>query len=257
LFYSYSTDAGVTWSPNVSVSNSFNPSEGYPNQNKMGDYITMVSDNTGANVAYAATFNFNPSRGQHEEDVYYVRVAPAVPVAQSAVSRKTHGAAGTFDVDLPLSGTPGIEDRTGGATNDYTMVVTFTGNVTVTGTPQAQVISGTGCVGTGGVCMSGNNVTVSGATVTIPLTNIANAQTINVRLNGVNSAADEPAVDVVIPMTVLIGDTNASGGVSSADIAQTKGRLGQTVITANFRSDVNTSGGINSSDVTIIKQNLP
>ena len=61
LFYSYSTDAGVTWSPNVAVSNSFNPIEGYPNQNKIGDYITIVSDNTGGNVAYSATFNFNPS----------------------------------------------------------------------------------------------------------------------------------------------------------------------------------------------------
>ncbi len=77
LFYSYSTDAGVTWSPNVAVSNPFNPFEGYPNQNKIGDYITIVSDNTGGNVAYSATFNFNPSRGQHEEDVYYVRVSPS------------------------------------------------------------------------------------------------------------------------------------------------------------------------------------
>src|SRR6266478_1501403 len=77
LFYSFSTDAGVTWAPNVAVSNSFNPFEGYPNQNKIGDYITIVSDNTGGNVAYAATFNFNPNRGQHEEDVYYVRVSPS------------------------------------------------------------------------------------------------------------------------------------------------------------------------------------
>lgn len=63
LFYSYSTDAGVTWSPNVPVSASFNPQEGWPNQNKIGDYITIVSDETGGNVAYAATFNFNPERG--------------------------------------------------------------------------------------------------------------------------------------------------------------------------------------------------
>jgi hypothetical protein len=77
LFYSYSTDAGVTWSANKAVSNSFNPLEGYPNQNKIGDYITIVSDNSGGNVAYTATFNFNPNRGQHEEDVYYVRVSPS------------------------------------------------------------------------------------------------------------------------------------------------------------------------------------
>jgi hypothetical protein len=77
LFYSYSTDGGVTWSPNVAVSSAFTPFEGYPNQNKIGDYITIVSDNTGGNVAYAATFNFNPNRGQHEQDVYYVRVSPS------------------------------------------------------------------------------------------------------------------------------------------------------------------------------------
>ena len=70
LFYSYSTDGGVTWSPNVAVSNAFNPFEGYPNQDKIGDYITIVSDATGGNVAYPATFNFNPNLGQHEEDVY-------------------------------------------------------------------------------------------------------------------------------------------------------------------------------------------
>jgi hypothetical protein len=77
LFYSYSTDGGVTWSPNVPVSDPFNPFEGYPNQNKIGDYITIVSDNTGGNVAYSATFNFNPNLGQHEQDVYYVRVSPS------------------------------------------------------------------------------------------------------------------------------------------------------------------------------------
>src|SRR5438874_13309741 len=76
LFYSYSTDGGVTWAPNVAVSNPFNPFQGYPNQNKIGDYITIVSDNTGGNVAYPATFTLNTNTGQHEEDVYYVRVSP-------------------------------------------------------------------------------------------------------------------------------------------------------------------------------------
>src|SRR5256886_350742 len=71
LFYSYSADGGNTWSANVPVSNSFNPFLGYPAQNKMGDYMTIVSDNTGGDVAYTATFN-------QEEDVYYVRVAPGV-----------------------------------------------------------------------------------------------------------------------------------------------------------------------------------
>lgn len=69
LFYSYSLDGGNSWSPNVAVSDPFNPHLGYPNQNKIGDYLTIVSDIAGGNVAYSATFN-------GEEDVYYVRVAP-------------------------------------------------------------------------------------------------------------------------------------------------------------------------------------
>jgi hypothetical protein len=73
LFYSFSADGGNSWSRNVAVSNSFNPFLGYPNQNKIGDYITTVSDNASANVAYAATFN-------GEEDIYYVRIAPLPPV---------------------------------------------------------------------------------------------------------------------------------------------------------------------------------
>jgi hypothetical protein len=77
LFYSWSTDGGVTWAPNVAVSSFFNPHEGWPVQQKIGDYITIVSDNTGGDVAYSATFNFNPTSGQHEEDVYYVRVSPS------------------------------------------------------------------------------------------------------------------------------------------------------------------------------------
>src|SRR2546428_13925630 len=124
LFYSYSTDGGVTWAPNIAVSNSFNPLEGWPSQNcplqcKIGDYITIVSDNTGGDVAYAATFNFNPSRGQHEQDVYYVRVAPATsgPTLLAAASRLTHAGSGAFDVSMPLSGISGVEDRTSGTYN--------------------------------------------------------------------------------------------------------------------------------------------
>lgn len=177
------------------------------------------------------------------------------PTLQSAVSRKVHGAAGTFDIDLPLTGTPGIECRGGGATNDYQMVTTFSGNVTVSGNPQAEVISGTGAVGTGGT-PNGGMVTISGNMVTIPLTNVANAQTINVRLNGVNNAsADAISVDVTIPMSLLVGDTNANGAVNATDLVQTKSRTGQLVTTTNFRSDVDANASINSTDVLIIKSN--
>jgi hypothetical protein len=134
------------------------------------------------------------------------------------------------------------------------MMVTFSGNVTVTGSPQAEVTVGSGCVGSSGTCTG--NVSVNGNVVTVPLTNIANAQTINVRINGVNSAgANSPATDFTIPMSILIGDTNANGTVNAADVAQTKGRLGQAVNATNFRSDVNVNGTLNAADAAIVKQN--
>lgn len=67
LYYASSKDGGRTWSKNVPVSPPFDPYIGWPNQNKLGDACGLVSDNEGASIAYAATFN----RGQ---DVYFLRV---------------------------------------------------------------------------------------------------------------------------------------------------------------------------------------
>jgi hypothetical protein len=134
LFYSYSTDAGVTWSPNVSVSNAFNPLEGYPNQNKIGDYITIVSDNTGGNVAYSATFNFNPSRNQHEEDIYYVRVSPS----GGSTPTPTPTASPTPTATATASPTPTLTPTvTPTATATFTPTATATATVTSTATATA------------------------------------------------------------------------------------------------------------------------
>src|SRR5262249_24322698 len=146
LFYSYSTDGGVTWAPNVAVSNPFNPFEGYPNQNKIGDYITIVSDNTGGNVAYSATFNFNAARGQHEEDVYYVRVFPSgggtptpTPTANAtstptatATPTATHTPTPTATATATATAT-----HTPTATATATATPTATATATATATPTA------------------------------------------------------------------------------------------------------------------------
>jgi len=67
MFYTFSTDTGITWSPNVSVAPVFNSHLGWPDQSKIGDYYDMVSDNAGANLAFSATFN-------GEQDVYFMRL---------------------------------------------------------------------------------------------------------------------------------------------------------------------------------------
>jgi len=236
LFYSYSTDGGNTWSPNVAVSNSFNPFLGYPNQSKMGDYITIVSDNTGGNVAYAATFNL-------EEDIYYVRVGPSAPQAQSAFSRKVHGGAGTFDVPLPLTGNVGVECRSGGATNDYQMIINFATAVTV---ESASVTSGTGSVSS----FSGSGT----SQITVNLTGVTNVQRITVTLHNVNNGTSTG--DVPVSMGVLVGDVNGNAVVNASDVSLTKSQVGVPVSGSNFREDVNANGTISATDVALVKSDV-
>jgi hypothetical protein len=167
-------------------------------------------------------------------------ICPPLPV--SAVSRMTHGGAGTFDIDLSLNGTPGIECRSGGPNGDYQLIVTFANSVTVDG---ASVPSGTATVG---------SVTASGPAVTINLVGVANAQTVWISLNNVNDGTGSGCA--AIPLRVLVGDTNANGSVNSADVSQAKSRIDENVNASNFRIDVNANGAINAGDVSLIKSNI-
>ena len=71
LFFTYSEDQGETWFPNIELSPSFDPNIGYPQQNKMGDYFDMVSDDNGAHLAWANTINGG-------QDVYYSHITPSL-----------------------------------------------------------------------------------------------------------------------------------------------------------------------------------
>ena len=239
LFYSFSTDGGVTWAPNVAVSNSFNPFEGYPVQTKIGDYITIVSDNTGGNVAYSATFNFNPTRGQHEEDVYHVRVAPPTSVLTllSAASRLTHAGAGTFDVSMPLSGISGVEDRSSGT---YNAVFTFNGAVT---SGQVTVLSGTATVGA---------ILFSGNTMTAQLTGVTSAEVVTLRVQNINGDGQQHGD---VPFGFLTADVNGNRTVDRPDLQQLQTDRGQPVTASNFRDDINLSGIVDRPDQQSVQAN--
>ena len=153
------------------------------------------------------------------------------------VSRKTHGAAGTFDVDLPLAGSPGIECRTGGPNGDYTVVFTF---------PSA--ISNCGSANIGTVTSGPNN-----DQCTVNLTGITNDQYVTVGLTGVTLSGGGPSIAASVSFGVLVGDTNADHFVDSADISQTKSQSGNPVIQSNYRTDLNTDGFIDSADISLVK----
>lgn len=133
-------------------------------------------------------------------------------ISFSAVSRKTHGAT-AFDINLPPTGTPGVECRTSGATNDFRIIFTFPGAVTFN---SASVSSGTGSVSSS----SGSGT----ATVTVDVTGVTNAQVITVTLTNVHSGSIN--ADVSVPMGVLFGDTNGNSSVNSTDVSQIKLKVG-------------------------------
>jgi hypothetical protein len=222
----------------VAVSNSFNPFEGYPNQDKIGDYITMVSDNTGVDVAYSATFNFNASRNQHEQDVYYVRVAPSTSAnLVSAASRLTHGPAGTFDVNMPLSGTSGVECR---KATTYNAVLTFDAPVT---SGEVTVSGGTATVGA---------ITFSGNSMTAQLTGVTAAEVVTLHTQNINGDG-QPHGDVQLGF--LVGDPDANRVVGKPDQRLVQGQLNQPVTSANFREDLTANGRIKNADVNVVKAN--
>jgi hypothetical protein len=162
------------------------------------------------------------------------------PAALSAVSRKVHGGAGTFDVPLPLNGPTGIECRIGPT---YTMVVTFSTSVTA---GSAAVTCGTGSVGS----FSGNGTN----TITVNLTGVTDVQRITVTLSNVSDGTN--IGDVPISMGVLVGDTTANGTVNAGDVALTKSQVGATVTASNFREDLNANGTISATDVAIVKSDV-
>ncbi len=92
LYYSNSTDGGLTWSQNQKMSDYFDPHLGWPNQQKMGDYFHMVSDNNGARLAWAATFN-------SEQDVYYSYITDSTTVPVELISFSASVAANTVNLN--------------------------------------------------------------------------------------------------------------------------------------------------------------
>jgi hypothetical protein len=161
----------------------------------------------------------------------------------SVVSRKVHATAGTFDIDLPLTGPRGIECRAPGSTGDagvdYKLIFSFAGAVTSCGT------ASTGSVSAG---PAANQCTVK-------LTGVPNAQYTTVNLTGVNVPTACPAFIGNVSGTIglLLGDTNADRRVNVGDTNQTRSRSGQTTNNTNKRSDVNLDGRINVGDTNFVR----
>ena len=161
----------------------------------------------------------------------------------SVVSSKTHGS-DTFPIDLPLTGPPGVECRTGGTNGDHTLVFTFAHTLTSVG--GAGVTSGTGSVSSSAIGPDAHQYVVH-------LTGVANAQVITVVLNDATDSAGNSSSLLSASMSVLIGDTTANGSVSNTDVSAIKAQVGAPLTVSNFRHDVTANGAISNTDVSTSK----
>jgi hypothetical protein len=208
--------------------------------------VVKLSDTAGYNSAInIVTANnltlYTAPAGTTVKGIAFAPTAlPPPPLSLTmAVSRKVHGGAQTFDIDLPLTGNPSIECRSTG--NNHTLVFFFSNNVT---SGSAAVTAGTGTAGT---------PTFSGNTMTVPLTGVTDVQTITVTLTNVIDQFSQTIPSVSVQMAVLAGDSTGDRTVNSSDVSQTKARSGQSATSTSFRSDVTVDGTINSSDVSSVK----
>jgi hypothetical protein len=157
----------------------------------------------------------------------------------TAVSRKTQGA-GAFDVDLPLTGSPAIESRSGGSASEYQLVLTGYAPVTFSA---AHITLGNGTV---------KSTAGSGtSTIVLNLSAVTEAQTIAVTLAGVKNGVGTR--DVIRADERTHRDVNAEGIVNSADVIVTRNISGQQTDVTNFAFDVNADGAINSADAFVVR----
>lgn len=172
-----------------------------------------------------------------------------LPVQLNAVvSRKTHGNAGTFDIDLKSGN--GIECRSGGANGAYTLVFTFANPLTSVG----QATFGSPDPGPG-TEIGGHIDPADAHNYIVGLLGITKPEVINVVLNNVTDAAGDFSSAVSASMGVLVGDVNANRAVTNADVSLVKAQVaaGGTVDSSTFREDVNANGVITNADVSLTK----
>ena len=161
--------------------------------------------------------------------------------AVSAVSRKTHGAAGSFDIALPFSGEPSVESRRSSDGN-HTIVFTFTN----------EVVSGNAAVTEGTATLAGTP-TFSGNMMTVVLAGSQNAERLTVTLTSVTDSFAQSIPSTTVTMKSLFGDTDGSSAVSASDVGRVKSEASAAVSATNFRSDVNADGAVTSSDIGGVK----
>ena len=168
-----------------------------------------------------------------------------LPVAiSSVVSRKIHGATGTFELPIDLaaaiSGAVTVEPRVSGTS--HTIVFRFNIPVVTVGSI-SSLDAASVAIGSAIFAISGNDVVVT-------LSGVPDNRRAKVTLTNINATN----FNAVASIGFVSGDVGNNRAVNAADIVAAKARSGKPLDTTNYRFDVDTSGAINAADVSAVKK---
>ncbi len=202
-----------------------------------GDGICTIAANQGGNA------NYNPAP-QVQQSFSILGSLPPLALL-SVKSRKTHGAAGDFDIAInpatAITGTIDVECRAIGT--GHRIVFTFNNAVTSSGTVAVTDKDGNPFVGAmPSLSSSGNDVIVT-------VTGIPDNRRAKFTLSNTNSAG----LTFSASAGFLVGDVNNSRSVTGTDVGVVRGRSGQAVTAVNFKSDLNASGTLTGTDVSVVR----
>jgi hypothetical protein len=157
----------------------------------------------------------------------------------SAASRKTQGSQ-TFDINLPLSGTSGVEPRSGA--NEF-IIFTFSNNVT----------SADGTTSSCGTVLSTTIDSSDAHNVIVQTNGACNQQDVILTLNGVHDDQGNTLTSAAVTVGILYGDVDGDRRITLADQNQIKAHRGETVDGSNFVNDINRSGVIDANDLLAVR----
>ncbi len=164
------------------------------------------------------------------------------PSIKKAASLKTHGAAGTLAIDIPLDPVHAVtEPRLG---NLLTLEVTFTREIF----PADGQLDSEVTVTCGGVAVQ-PTLALNGRVLTIQ-TSCASQQCLTATFGGIVDSEGQQLKGIDhIHLGILAGDAKSSGAVNNTDIIMIRLHLGTEVKTSNCREDLNANGKINNTDI--------
>jgi YD repeat-containing protein len=157
------------------------------------DHLGSIRSLTNENGTVLSTLDYDAYGNISRAPVPANDTSGGGPTLLGAVSRFTHGSSGTFDINLPLSGAPGVDMRRNGTSGNYTLVLTF--DRPVIASTSTTIASGVGSV---------NGVPLFiGNTATVQLSGVADRQTITLELDNVTGITGATA-KVFVAMSVLV-----------------------------------------------------